>query len=141
MAYRVKSGDTIYDAAFNVSGSLAGVDQLLEQNQDTSVAMLDWHTMSGRRDVPESNFMESYTPDLKVGQILNTDGVPKYNNEAVEKGGYNSSILDATAVWDEINGLLDILDGSTEAYLITESGDNIVTEIEGDKIIMKVWLT
>lgn len=141
MAYRVKSGDTIYDAAFNVSGSLAGVDQLLEQNMDTSVPPLDWHTISGKRDVPESNFMESYTPNLKIGQLLNTDGIPKYNNEAVEKGGFNSSILDATAVWDEINGLLDILDGATDAYLLTESGDNIVTEVEGDKIIMRVWLT
>ena len=35
--YTVKQGDTIQDVAFNVSGSLAGIDPILEKNTPTNI--------------------------------------------------------------------------------------------------------
>ena len=43
--YTVKQGDTIQDAAFNVSGSLAGIDPILEKNTPTNLPPADWKAM------------------------------------------------------------------------------------------------
>ena len=44
--YTVKQGDTIQDAAFNVSGSLAGIDPILEKNTPANIPPADWKARS-----------------------------------------------------------------------------------------------
>lgn len=109
MAYEVKSGDTIYDAAFNICGSLAGVDQLIELNTPQDAPYLDIKSMAGRDEPPIANRMESYTPVLLVGEILNTERVEVQNLEAVNARDFNSSVIDQDAVTAEINELKAVL--------------------------------
>lgn len=107
MAYTVQSGDTLMDAAFNVTGSLAGIDPMLEINIPDTNAMLDWKSINSKllMKVPESNFMESYTPQLKTGQVLNTDGLVVYNLDATLGRRFNSSYLDEEKVNLELMGI------------------------------------
>ena len=57
--YTVKQGDTIQDVAFNVSGSLAGIDPILEKNTPTNIPPAGWKAMQYRQEPPAKNFMES----------------------------------------------------------------------------------
>ena len=82
--YTVKQGDTIQDAAFNVSGSLAGIDPILEKNTPTNIPPADWKAMQYRQEPPAKNFMESYTPALRTNQILDVEGI---DDEHVTLGG------------------------------------------------------
>lgn len=127
--YTVKSGDTIYDVAFNVTGSLAGVDPILEANTPDDVPMLDWKTIEPLDEVPQSNFMETYTPALKTGQQITTDGIETYNVEATTIAAsrpFNSSVDDYNEVMRQIRYLVHILD----SLLATETGTYITTETE-----------
>lgn len=127
--YTVKSGDTIYDVAFNVTGSLAGVDPLLEANTPDDVPMLDWKTIEPLDEVPQSNFMETYTPALHVGQQITTDDIETYNVEATTVAAsrpFNSSVDDYNEVMRQIRNLVHILD----RVLATETGTYITTETE-----------
>ena len=105
MAYSVLSGETIQDAAFNITGSLAGIDPLLELNTPQDVPMVDWKTMQDRMDVPDSNFMETYTPDLYAGQLFDTDGLVVENLDATLGRRFNSSMQNPTQVKAEIDEL------------------------------------
>lgn len=90
--YTVKQGDTIQDAAFNVAGSLAGIDPILEKNTPDTYPPVDWKRMEYQEAVPETNFMESYTPALRTDQILDVEGVNVDNLEATQGMPFNSSL-------------------------------------------------
>lgn len=119
MAYYVRHGDTIQDVAFNVTGSLAGIDPILELNTPDDVPMLDWKTIKESTTVPESNFMESYTPNLKIDQALITDGLVVENLEAVNSRSFNSTIMDETEVQTEIFKIEETL---LQPYLMDQEG-------------------
>lgn len=90
--YTVKQGDTIQDAAFNVSGSLAGIDPILEKNTPTNIPPADWKDMQYRQEPPAKNFMESYTPALRTNQILDVEGIDTYNLQTLQRPPFNSSM-------------------------------------------------
>lgn len=90
--YTVKQGDTIQDAAFNVSGSLAGIDPILEKNTPTDIPPADWKAMQYRQEPPAKNFMESYTPALRTNQILDVEGIDIYNLQTLQRPPFNSSM-------------------------------------------------
>lgn len=90
--YTAKQGDTIQDAAFNVAGSLAGIDPILEKNTPDTYPPVDWKRMEYREEVPDTNFMESYTPALRTDQILDVEGVNVDNLEATQGMPFNSSL-------------------------------------------------
>lgn len=90
--YTVKQGDTIQDAAFNVSGSLAGIDPILEKNTPTNTPPAGWKAMQYRQEPPAKNFMESYTPALRTNQILDVEGIDIYNLQTLQRPPFNSSM-------------------------------------------------
>lgn len=90
--YTVKQGDTIQDAAFNVSGSLAGIDPILEKNTPTNIPPADWKAMQYRQEPPAKNFMESYTPALRTNQILDVEGIDTHNLQTLQRPPFNSSM-------------------------------------------------
>lgn len=90
--YTVKQGDTIQDVAFNVSGSLAGIDPILEKNTPTNIPPADWKAMQYRQEPPAKNFMESYTPALRTNQILDVEGIDTYNLQTLQRPPFNSSM-------------------------------------------------
>lgn len=90
--YTVKQGDTIQDAAFNVSGSLAGIDPILEKNTPTNIPPAGWKAMQYRQEPPAKNFMESYTPALRTNQILDVEGIDIYNLQTLQRPPFNSSM-------------------------------------------------
>ena len=103
--YTVKQGDTIQDAAFNVSGSLAGIDPILEKNTPTNIPPADWKAMQYRQDPPAKNFMESYTPALRTNQILDVEGIDIYNLQTLQRPPFNSSMDVKEEVEAEISRL------------------------------------
>lgn len=103
--YIVKQGDTIQDAAFNVSGSLAGIDPILEKNTPTNIPPADWKAMQYRQEPPAKNFMESYTPALRTNQILDVEGIDTYNLQTLQRPPFNSSMDVKEEVEAEISRL------------------------------------
>lgn len=103
--YTVKQGDTIQDAAFNVSGSLAGIDPILEKNTPTNIPPADWKAMQYRQEPPANNFMESYTPALRTNQILDVEGIDIYNLQTLQRPPFNSSMDVKEEVEAEISRL------------------------------------
>lgn len=103
--YTVKQGDTIQDAAFNVSGSLAGIDPILEKNTPTNIPPADWKAMQYRQEPPAKNFMESYTPALRTNQILDVEGIDIYNLQTLQRPPFNSSMDVREEVEAEISRL------------------------------------
>lgn len=103
--YTVKQGDTIQDAAFNVSGSLAGIDPILEKNTPTNIPPADWKAMQYRQEPPAKNFMESYTPALRTNQILDVEGIDTYNLQTLQRPPFNSSMDVKEEVEAEISRL------------------------------------
>lgn len=104
--YTVKQGDTIQDAAFNVSGSLAGIDPILEKNTPANIPPADWKAMQYRQEPPAKNFMESYTPALRTNQILDVEGIDTYNLQTLQRPPFNSSMDVKEEVDAEISRLL-----------------------------------
>lgn len=104
--YTVKQGDTIQDAAFNVAGSLAGIDPILEKNTPDTYPPVDWKSIEYREEVPERNFMESYTPSLRTDQILDVEGVNVDNLEATQGMLFNSSLDNPVYTESEIKELI-----------------------------------
>lgn len=103
--YTVKQGDTIQDAAFNVSGSLAGIDPILKKNTPTNIPPADWKAMQYRQEPPAKNFMESYTPALRTNQILDVEGIDIYNLQTLQRPPFNSSMDVKEEVEAEISRL------------------------------------
>jgi hypothetical protein len=103
--YTVKQGDTIQDVAFNVSGSLAGIDPILEKNTPTNIPPADWKAMQYRQEPPAKNFMESYTPALRTNQILDVEGIDIYNLQTLQRPPFNSSMHVKEEVEAEISRL------------------------------------
>lgn len=103
--YTVKQGDTIQDVAFNVSGSLAGIDPILEKNTPTNIPPADWKAMQYRQEPPAKNFMESYTPALRTNQILDVEGIDIYNLQTLQRPPFNSSMDVKEEVEAEISRL------------------------------------
>lgn len=103
--YTVKQGDTIQDVAFNVSGSLAGIDPILEKNTPTNIPPADWKAMQYRQEHPAKNFMESYTPALRTNQILDVEGIDIYNLQTLQRPPFNSSMDVKEEVEAEISRL------------------------------------
>lgn len=103
--YTVKQGDTIQDVAFNVSGSLAGIDPILEKNTPTNIPPADWKAMQYRQEPPAKNFMESYTPALRTNQILDIEGIDIYNLQTLQRPPFNSSMDVKEEVEAEISRL------------------------------------
>lgn len=103
--YTVKQGDTIQDVAFNVSGSLAGIDPILEKNTPTNILPADWKAMQYRQEPPAKNFMESYTPALRTNQILDVEGIDIYNLQTLQRPPFNSSMDVKEEVEAEISRL------------------------------------
>lgn len=103
--YTVKQGDTIQDVAFNVSGSLAGIDPILEKNTPTNIPPADWKAMQCRQEPPAKNFMESYTPALRTNQILDVEGIDIYNLQTLQRPPFNSSMDVKEEVEAEISRL------------------------------------
>lgn len=103
--YTVKQGDTIQDAAFNVSGSLAGIDPILEKNTPANIPPADWKAMQYRQEPPAKNFMESYTPALRTNQILDVEGIDIYNLQTLQRPPFNSSMDVKEEVEAEISRL------------------------------------
>lgn len=103
--YTVKQGDTIQDAAFNVSGSLAGIDPILEKNTPTNIPPAEWKAMQYRQEPPAKNFMESYTPALRTNQILDVEGIDIYNLQTLQRPPFNSSMDVKEEVEAEISRL------------------------------------
>lgn len=103
--YTVKQGDTIQDVAFNVSGSLAGIDPILEKNTPTNIPPADWKAMQYRQEPPAKNFMESYTPALRTNQILDVEGIDRYNLQTLQRPPFNSSMDVKEEVEAEISRL------------------------------------
>lgn len=104
--YTVKQGDTIQDAAFNVAGSLAGIDPILEKNTPTTYPPVDWKSIEYREEVPERNFMESYTPSLRPDQILDVEDVNVDNLEATQGMLFNSSLDNPVSTDVEVRKLI-----------------------------------
>lgn len=103
--YTVKQGDTIQDVAFNVSGSLAGIDPILEKNTPTNIPPAGWKAMQYRQEPPAKNFMESYTPALRTNQILDVEGIDIYNLQTLQRPPFNSSMDVKEEVEAEISRL------------------------------------
>lgn len=103
--YTVKQGDTIQDVAFNVSGSLAGIDPILEKNTPTNIPPADWKAMQYHQEPPAKNFMESYTPALRTNQILDVEGIDIYNLQTLQRPPFNSSMDVKEEVEAEISRL------------------------------------
>lgn len=103
--YTVKQGDTIQDVAFNVSGSLAGIDPILEKNTPTNIPPADWKAMQYCQEPPAKNFMESYTPALRTNQILDVEGIDIYNLQTLQRPPFNSSMDVKEEVEAEISRL------------------------------------
>lgn len=103
--YTVKQGDTIQDVAFNVSGSLAGIDPILAKNTPTNIPPADWKAMQYRQEPPAKNFMESYTPALRTNQILDVEGIDIYNLQTLQRPPFNSSMDVKEEVEAEISRL------------------------------------
>lgn len=103
--YTVKQGDTIQDVAFNVSGSLAGIDPILEKNTPTNIPPAAWKAMQYRQEPPAKNFMESYTPALRTNQILDVEGIDIYNLQTLQRPPFNSSMDVKEEVEAEISRL------------------------------------
>lgn len=86
--------------------------------------------------IPESNQMETYTPNLYPGQILDTKGVPIYNLEATQGREFNSSIMDSDGVASELEALEKTLtEVDKTPYLTTEGGGNYIETEKQFKII------
>lgn len=103
--YTVKQGDTIQDVAFNMSGSLAGIDPILEKNTPMNIPPADWKAMQYRQEPPAKNFMESYTPALRTNQILDVEGIDIYNLQTLQRPPFNSSMDVKEEVEAEISRL------------------------------------
>lgn len=65
-------------------------------------------------DVPVSNYMETYTPTLQEGLLLNTDNVPLQNLEATQQLPFNSTIGDYKEVYTEIRTMTLQLNNAVE---------------------------
>lgn len=115
--YTVKQGDTIQDAAFNVSGSLAGIDPILEKNTPTNIPPADWKAMQYRQEPPAKNFMESYTPALRTNQILDVEWIDTYNLQTLQRPPFNSSMDVNEEVDAEISRLLKATAGGGRALM------------------------
>lgn len=104
-SYVVKHGQNIYDCMLCISGDIQEIDLLLELNNITS-----------------------YTPDLEVGQVLNTTDIKKSNNEALlraEKYPFANEMLDSQDLQYGISGIWNLLDeiNNSSGYLLSK--DNI----------------
>lgn len=100
-SYVVKHGQNIYDCMLCISGDIQEIDLLLELNNITS-----------------------YTPDLEVGQVLNTTDIKKSNNEALlraEKYPFANESIDINTLQSNISEIWDSLDEIE--YLLSK--DNI----------------
>lgn len=115
--YTVKQGDTIQDVAFNVSGSLAGIDPILEKNTPTNIPPADWKAMQYRQEPPAKNFMESYTPALRTNQILDVEGIDIYNLQTLQRPPFNSSMDVNEEVEVEISRLFKATDEGGRALI------------------------
>lgn len=121
MPYTVKNGDTIYDVAYNTAGSLSALDLILETN-DQDVPMLDYYSyVNNGWQVPESNFMECYTPKLQIGQIINTDAVTVENPAALDGLAFNSTYRSPMQVDAEMEALRSQLENMDETVLLQEN--------------------
>lgn len=101
-SYAVKHGQNIYDCMLCISGDIQEIDLLLELNNITS-----------------------YTPDLEIGQVLNTTDIKKSNNEALlraEKYPFANESIDINTLQSNISEIWDYLDNLTECL---SSSDNI----------------
>lgn len=88
--YDVIVGDTIVDVAFNTCGSLAGIDQILEDNMNAfdPPASLKYITTHG--ELPKQNNMESYSPDISDMGVLYVGNLVVYNLDATLGRKFNS---------------------------------------------------
>lgn len=106
--YVIKSGDTIYDAAYNISGSLNAVDELLEQNVDKNAPMANITTVEGELVYPWQYGYETYTPIMIPNALLKADDIDITNQEAVDNGktsAYSSNYGFRENVDAEMNAL------------------------------------
>ena len=104
-SYIVKQGQNIYDCMLCVSGDIQEIDTILELNG-----------------------ILTYTPDLEVGQVLDTTDIKKSNNEALlraDKYPFANEMLNKeelsgmiSDVWD----LLDIISKGSSGYLLSKEG-------------------
>lgn len=113
--YVVNSGDTLIDVCYNTTGSLAGIDAIMDMNQ-----------------------LDTYTPELTPGQVLQVPEVV-YNSEAAAVASerpYNSS-NDRVNLMPELMLLAStFMQGGSIKYLLKHdavSGKELVFNIEGIK--------
>lgn len=104
-SYVVKHGQNIYDCMLCISGDIQEIDLLLELNNITS-----------------------YTPNLEVGQVLNTTDIKKSNNEALlraEKYPFANESIDINTLQSNISEIWDSLDEINNSTEYLSSSDNI----------------
>lgn len=102
-SYIVKQGQNIYDCMLCVSGDIQEIDTILELNG-----------------------ILTYTPDLEVGQVLDTTDIKKSNNEALlraDKYPFANEMLnkeELSGMISDIWDLLDIINQGSSGYLLSK---------------------
>lgn len=110
MSYKVKYNDTIYDVLLNVCGDYTPLDAILTKN----------------------NLM-SYTPDLQLGDELDTEGLPTTNNATLIRASnypYSSNLLSKDELQRQIDDLLNSISG--EGYYLLDSDYNKLLDIDNN---------
>lgn len=104
-SYIVKQGQNIYDCMLCVSGDIQEIDTILELNG-----------------------ILTYTPDLEVGQVLDTTDIKKSNNEALlraDKYPFANEMLnkeELSGMVSDIWNILDTINQGETGYLLSHEG-------------------
>lgn len=101
-SYIVKQGQNIYDCMLCISGDIQEIDTILELNG-----------------------ILTYTPDLEVGQVLDTTDIKKSNNEALlraDKYPFANEMLnkeELSGMISDIWSILYVINHSEPGYLLS----------------------
>lgn len=101
-SYIVKQGQNIYDCMLCISGDIQEIDTILELNG-----------------------ILTYTPDLEVGQVLDTTDIKKSNNEALlraDKYPFANEMLnkeELSGMISDIWSILYVINQSESGYLLS----------------------
>ena len=100
MSYKVKYNDTIYDVLLNVCGDYTPLDAILAKNN-----------------------LLSYSPDLQLGDELDTEGLPTTNNATLIRASnypYSSNLLSKDEIQRQIDDILKTIQGEPVLELSVE---------------------
>lgn len=120
MAYQVKDGDTIYDASFNISGSLAAVDPLLDYNTSTEYPMLGLDQLKVAVDLENATYYatEGVSGSLTQFWSIIIWGIAMTNGEV-------QTIYNGYSEDDTMFNIKILADGTIQVQVASETGSEV----------------